>query len=87
MMMIPNYMRFYSYTVAQALDEFAITFFSLVNSMYRIQANETLDGALRVSVGMAGKDAASTQKELQKQSRGLHGVLEEVHVAEKAAKK
>jgi len=77
-MMIPEFMRFYSYTLTQALDEYAVAFFSLINSMYLLMAREQIRDIVSVSTGMAGKDGQSTVDELKKQERGLHGVVEEV---------
>lgn len=77
-MIVPQFIRFYGYTLAQTLDEYAVSFFSLVNSMYRIRAKENLDGALQVSLGMSGKDGKETLNKLEKESQGLHGILQEV---------
>lgn len=77
-MIVPEFMRFYGYTVAKALDEFAIAFFSLVNSMYRIQAKETLSNILSVSAGMSGKEGKEIVRKLEKQSKGLQGIIQEV---------
>jgi hypothetical protein len=80
-MMIPEFMRFYSYTLTQTLNEYAVAFFSLINSMYRLQAREQIRDVVSVSAGMSGKDGQSILDELKKQERGLHGVVEEVRVA------
>lgn len=85
-MMIPEFMRFYSYTLTQVLNEYAVSFFSLVNSMYRLLAREQIRDIVSVSAGMAGKDGQSTIDELKKQERGLHGVVEEVRVAKEVKK-
>ncbi len=77
-MIVPQFIRFYGYSLADTLDEFAVAFFSLVNSMYRIRARENLDGALQVSLGMSGKEGRETLKRLEKESQGLHGILQEV---------
>jgi hypothetical protein len=82
-MMIPEFMRFYSYSVANAMDEFAVTFFSLINCMYRLQAKETMNDVVAVSTAMAGKEASSVMDELKKQERGLAGIVDEVRVIKK----
>lgn len=79
-MMIPEFMRFYSYTASQVLDELAIVFFTLLNSMYRLQAKETMMGILEVSTGMSGKESSSVINELKKQERGIAGIVNEVRV-------
>lgn len=77
-MVVPQFIRFYGYTLTDTLDEYAVSFFSLVNSMFRIKARENIDGALRVSLGMSGKEGKSTLEKLEKESQGLHGILKEV---------
>lgn len=77
-MMIPEFLRFYHYTVSQTLNEYAIVFFTLVNSMYQIQAKETLNGILAVGAGMSGKEASSIIDDLKRQARGLSGIVNEV---------
>lgn len=77
-MMIPEFIRFYGYTSQQVLSEYAVTFFSLVNSMYRLQAREMLRGITTVSTAMSGKEASSTINELRKQEKGLQGIVQEV---------
>lgn len=77
-MMIPEFMRFYRYSLTDTLNEYAVSFFSLINSMYRLQAREQIRAIISVSAGMAGKDGQSTVDELKKQEKGLHGVVQEV---------
>lgn len=78
--MIPEFIRFYGYTRRQTLAEYAVAFFSMVNSMYRLKASETLDGIVQVGTGMAGDQGRSTIDDLKRQSKGIHGLLEEVKV-------
>lgn len=77
-MMLPEFMRFYSYTASEALEEYAVRFFSLVNSMYRIKARESLDGVMQVSTGMNGNKQYIDA--LQKQEKGISGIVEEVRM-------
>lgn len=78
-MMIPEFMRFYGYTISQVLDEMAITFFALMNSMYRLKGKESLDDLMVHSAAISGgSQAESIISELKRQSKGLHGVVEEV---------
>ncbi len=79
-MMIPEFIRFYSYTASDVLDELAVRFFSLMNSMYRIKATESLDRIAEASVAQGSENGKSYVSELQKQSKGLHGIIEEVRV-------
>lgn len=79
-MMVPQFIRFYGYNLADTFGEYAVAFFSLVNAMYRLQASERLDGVLEVSVGMAGKDGASTVNQLKSQSEGLGKYIREAKV-------
>lgn len=85
-MMIPEFIRFYGYTTQQVLGEYAVTFFSLINSMYRLKAKEALMDITTISSGMAGKEGQSVINELKKQERGLHGIVEEVRTVKKVKK-
>lgn len=73
--MIPEFMRFYGYTLAEVMGEYARTFYSLINSMYQIKAQEALEA---VSCNNATDDLVSAYK---KQAKGLHGVVQEVKIA------
>jgi len=76
-MMIPEFIRFYGYTVEQTLNEYAQTFFSLVNSMYQIQAKETLYNAYASNATQELIDS------LRKQEKGISGTVQEVKNARK----
>ncbi len=76
-MIIPEFIRFYGYTTEQTLNEYARTFYTLVNSMYQIQAKETL---------MLTYAANATQElidGLRKQEKGIAGTVQEVKNARK----
>ena len=77
-MVMPEFMRFYSYTASEALYEYAQTFFSLLNSMYRLQAKESMRDITNASAAFSGEK--SVIKELEKQERGKHGLVQEVRV-------
>lgn len=79
-MIVPEFLRFYSgYTAGKVLDEMAKTFFSLVNSMYRLQAQEQISFIEGVVVGNAEpKQRSSAISALQKSAKGLHGIVQEV---------
>jgi len=80
-MMVPEFMRFYNYTTTQALDELAKTFFSLVNSMYRLQAKESLEAIVNTSTAMSGGgEADKVISELKKQEKGVSGIVDEVRI-------
>jgi hypothetical protein len=79
-MIVPEYIRFYGYTSNEVLLEYAKTFFALVNSMYRLQAKEALLFVNNVAAAMSGKDGKSHVEALQKQEKGLHGIVQEVRV-------
>lgn len=70
--MVAEFIRFYGYTAEQALDEFAVRFFALSNSMLQIQADETLTAV------MANNANEEVVSKLRTQSRGLPGVVQEV---------
>jgi hypothetical protein len=86
-MMIPEYIRFYGGTPIDVLNEYAITFFAMLNSMYTIQAKEQLNAVFAVNAGMSGKDGQSYIDGLQKQKRGIGAIVEEVRTIENIRKK
>lgn len=75
-MIVPKFMRFYGYTASQALSERAQTFFALVNSMYRVQAEDSIRDIVNTSAAMNGHQ--ETIAELRKQERGVAGIVREV---------
>lgn len=79
-MLIPEFIRFYGYTLEQTLNEFAVTFFSLVNSMYRLKANEALTD---MSVSNATQETVDLYR---KQAKGVHGVVTETRIAKRYKK-
>lgn len=83
-MMLPEFMRFYKYTASQTLDEFAVTFFALLNSMHRLQAREAIQTIAYNSAAFSGgKEASSIMDNLKKQEKGLHGIVQEVRSIKK----
>lgn len=74
--MIPEFMRFYSYSSSDVLDELAIRFFSLGNSMYQIQAKESLSHVMEASTAFSGNK--EYLKSLEKQQKGVGGIVDEV---------
>jgi hypothetical protein len=77
--MFPQYLRFYGYTATEALNEYGITFFTLVNAMNRIMATEALGNITQVSASYSGgAEGAKIIDEYKKQARGISGILEEV---------
>lgn len=83
-MSIPEFMRFYGYTLSEAMQEYAISFFTLINSMYRLSARESLNAITVAGTAMGGDDSDLVIKGYQKQERGLHGLVQEVRVAKRA---
>lgn len=78
--MIPQFMRFYSYTMVETMSEYGRTFFTLINSLLEIKAREMLDDIAVLSVPNS-KDGSKVIEELQKRRKGLGGIIEEVKVA------
>lgn len=77
-MIVPQFLRFYGgYTASSVFEEWAVTFFSLVNSMYRLESKEMLEAITTTSVAING-DQNGVVKELDKGSRGIHGIVQEV---------
>jgi len=78
-MMFTEFIHYYGYTADEALNEYAKRFFGLVNSMFRLKGNERLTSLYIASAGAnGGSDAEKLATEFRKQSRGNHGVLQEV---------
>lgn len=77
-MMVPQFMRFYGYTASSTLDEYARTFFGLLNQMFRLQAEEALTDINTTSAAMSGKDGQSVIDGYKKQAGGLHSIVQEV---------
>ena len=71
-------MRFYKYTADDTLNEYAKRFFSLSNAMYRIRAQEGLDTITYISAGLGGDGSKDVVGNLLKQTKGLHGIVQEV---------
>ena len=80
--MIPEFMRFYSYTLIDVLNENARTFFALINSMLEITAREMLN-SITVHRGAISEDNKVVE-ELQKRQQGLSKIINEVKTANNA---
>lgn len=76
-------MRFYSQSLTNTLNEYAVSFFALVNQMYRLQAREMLNNIVAVGAGMSGGESSGIIEEIKKQEKGLHGIVQEVRTLEK----
>jgi hypothetical protein len=65
--------------VQSAMAMPAKTFFSMCNSMMRLEPQETLIAAHAHRIArMDGKDAEKAVNQLEKSARGLHGIIEEI---------
>jgi len=84
--MIPEFIRFYNYTASDVLNEYARTFFSLVNSMYEISAAESLTNIMELRASNS-KDGDKVITSLQKQNRGLGAIIKEVKVVKETRNK
>ena len=83
-MMIPEFMHFYKYTLAQVLDEYAVSFYALHAAMYRLKARHALNTIGSYATAQGGDKSDEYLSELRKQERGLPGILNEVKIAKKA---
>ncbi len=79
-MIVPQFIRFYQgYTVDAVMNEYAVTFFSLVNSMYRLKADESLDRIMEASVPhMSESDSRDILARLKEGSKGISGIVEQI---------
>lgn len=74
-MTIPEFIRFYGYTVEQVLNEYAVTFYALVNDMYSLQAKET------ISLMYASNPTEELVGKLREQEKGVAGLVNQVKLA------
>lgn len=81
-MILPMFLRFYQgYTVSSVLDEFAITFFSLVNSMGQLVASENLNNSIVASIPhMEKTNVDRITHEWTRQSEGSGKLIQEAQL-------
>lgn len=82
-MIIPEFIRFYNYSVEETLKLPARLFYTLVNSMYRLQAKEMLSNVQSTSIGMGGDKDGTYINHITKQLKGKDGLLREVKVVKR----
>jgi hypothetical protein len=79
-MTIPQFIRFYQgYTINNVMSEFALVFYTLVNAMNRIKANEQIDDITSVRIANAERPEEHVRK-LQEQSKGLSGLIDQAKI-------
>lgn len=71
-MIIPEFMRYYRYSLEQVLNMYAVTFDALANSMYQLMAKENIN-AMQVQLA-ARSDEAGRQMYLDMQQQAYDGV-------------
>lgn len=77
-MTIPEFLRFYNgYTAQSLMQEYLQTFYALVNDMFRLRAMEVIDLAI------ANNPNQEALAGLQKQAKGISGIVKEVKIAKK----
>lgn len=88
-MTVPQFLRFYQgYTINSVMDEFAVTFFTLVNAMNRIKAEESLvDIQNNLIPNMKENDAKSTVEQIKKASEGMDKYIEQAKIIRNVRKK
>lgn len=79
-MIVADFMRFYNYSLTDTLNEYAVSFYSLVNTMYRQRATEAL------TLMSAFNATQELVDGYNKQQKGLHGIVQEIRVARKSKK-
>lgn len=78
-MVVPQFLRFYSgYTNSKAMGEYAKTFFSLVNSMFRLQAEESLTRIVDASAAVNGGEGVIDK--YKQASQGISGMVREAKI-------
>lgn len=79
--MIPEFMRFYRYSLADVLDMYAVSFFALMNSYYKLYALERMARITDVAVSQSdSQDANSIREGLERQSKGVDDILRQAKV-------
>jgi hypothetical protein len=73
--MIPEFMRFYNYTLKQVLDEWGQTFYALIDSMRKLKALERLTMASDINMAVSGNE--ELRKSLVDQAGGNSALLEQ----------
>ena len=77
-MTIPEFLRFYNgYTAQTLMQEYLQTYYALVNDMFRLKALEVIDMAI------ASNPNQESMNGLQKQAKGIRGIVKEVKIAKK----
>lgn len=77
-MIIPQFIRFYGYTATEVMQEYAVTFFALVNAMYGLKSTEMLEAVYVGTIpNMEKKDAENAIDKIKQGSLGLEGYLEQ----------
>lgn len=77
--MFADFLHYYKYTADQTLNEYAVRFFALCSSMYRLKARDNIITLTNLTNGFAGgKEAKKLAEEYQKQYDGNDKILQEV---------
>lgn len=78
--MIGEFLHFYpAYTVESVLNMYAVTFFALLATLYRIKGINAQEQAYNAFVAHVGGDSLTSYIEsTSKQAKGARGLLEEV---------
>ena len=79
-MMIPEFIRFYGYSLEAVLNEYARSFFALLNSMYQLEAKESLINITNMSTAFGSDNGNDVISNLEKQRKGIGGIVNEVRV-------
>lgn len=80
--MIGEFIHYYpAYTVESVLNMYAVTFFAMLATMYRLKGMDNENNVYRMAVAFAGGDGLSKYiEDTKKQIKGAKGLLEEVRI-------
>lgn len=86
--MIGEFIHYYpAYTVESVLNMYAVTFFTMLATMYRLKGMDKQESAYNTAIAFSGGDGlAKYLEENAKQIKGAKGLLEEVRIARKYRK-
>ena len=80
--MIAEFIHFYpAYTLEAVLAMYAVSFYALLSSMYKIKGSENYERAVQTAVGTAGGESLNEYlKTAHKQADGAEGLLRQARV-------
>lgn len=87
-MMVAEFMNYYHYKLDDVLNMYALAFFALLASMYRLNGVKAQEVAYTMAVAQSGgKVYKEFIEAMEKQAKGARGILDEIRVIRNTRKK